>query len=387
MNIVFVLGKYPGVGGVEKVTSILANCFCSDGHHVSIVAFDDTDKNSCKSDILDEEIAIHYLSSPVHKNGNIARLRNILLNDKTDIIINQWCVPFMVARMCRKAMKGMNCSLISVHHNLPNNNARIKDIELRLDKGIGSRVLNIMKLAIVKAVSRVSLRLSYDMSDSFVVLSERFFPMTEDFIMKKNAKKLIAINNPLTIDFPDHESPKDSNVIIYVGRIEYNQKRTFRVVDIWREIEDRHPDWSMVIVGDGPDKSDLQSRIDNYGLKRIRITGFTNPVPYYEKASILLLTSEYEGFGLVIVEGMCHGVVPIVYGSYPAAFDIVDDEKNGFITHMPYSQEEHCELLESLISNPQLRNEMASAAIEKAKSFSLASTVQKWYELFSQHAG
>lgn len=293
----------------------------------------------------------------------------------------------MVARMCRKAMKGMNCSLISVHHNLPNNNARIKDIELRLDKGIGSRVLNIMKLAIVKAVSRVSLRLSYDMSDSFVVLSERFFPMTEDFIMKKNAKKLIAINNPLTIDFPDHESPKDSNVIIYVGRIEYNQKRTFRVVDIWREIEDRHPDWSMVIVGDGPDKSDLQSRIDNYGLKRIRITGFTNPVPYYEKASILLLTSEYEGFGLVIVEGMCHGVVPIVYGSYPAAFDIVDDEKNGFITHMPYSQEEHCELLESLISNPQLRNEMASAAIEKAKSFSLASTVQKWYELFSQHAG
>ena len=58
--------------------------------------------------------------------------------------------------------------------------------------------------------------------------------------------------------------------------------------------------------------------ISNLQLKHVKLEGMQYPRQYYERASILLLTSDFEGFGLVIVEGMAFGVIPIAYGSYSA---------------------------------------------------------------------
>ena len=56
-----------------------------------------------------------------------------------------------------------------------------------------------------------------------------------------------------------------------------------------------------------------------------------NPLRYYEHASIFMMTSAYEGWGMTVIEAMQNGVVPIVFNSYSAVYDILTDEEDGII--------------------------------------------------------
>ena len=104
-----------------------------------------------------------------------------------------------------------------------------------------------------------------------------------------------------------------------------------RILQTWALLEQRYPDWRLTIVGDGPDRVNLENQVFESQLENVSFEGFQNPRGYYERASILLLTSEFEGFPLVLPECMSFGVVPAVYGSYSAVYDIVEDGKNGLI--------------------------------------------------------
>ena len=115
----------------------------------------------------------------------------------------------------------------------------------------------------------------------------------------------------------------------------------------------------------------------------VEIVGFQSPVDYYKRAKFLLLTSDYEGFGLVIVEAMKFGAVPIVYGSYEAVYDIVESGKHGFITPMPFSAQETADVLSRLMSDEALRSQMSRRAVERSKDFNLDSVVRRWEDLVS----
>ena len=104
---------------------------------------------------------------------------------------------------------------------------------------------------------------------------------------------------------------------------------------------------------------------------------------YYESASILLLTSEFEGFPLVLLECMSFGVVPAVYGSYSAVYDIVEDGKNGLI--LPYDKKGYnaalmAEKLSVLMQSSDQR--MAENAIVTSRKYSLDFVYQSWEKLF-----
>lgn len=376
------MGVYPAYGGVEQVSTILANAFVERGHEVSIVSFEQPhpelqEQELCKS------VRVYKLNHPVSDRHNIEKLHRILVERNIAIIINQWAVPYYVARLCRKAMKGLDCKLITVHHNQPDTNARIKDIEIDIEKGKGILFVNKLRLAAVKAVSRLSLRYTYDKSDRFVVLSQNFIPIVEKYICRHPAQKLIAISNPITIDIAEDTVLSKEKEIIYVGRIEYNQKRTFRIVNIWKDIEPQHPDWTLTIVGDGPDRPDLEKRIEEAGLKNIRITGFTNPINYYKRASILLLVSEYEGYGLVIVEASAFGVVPIVLGSYAAVYDVIG-RHSGIVATYPYNKQEFVNDVLYLMDNDDKRGAMSKEAKIMAEKFKLGEIANRWEQLFNQ---
>ena len=128
----------------------------------------------------------------------------------------------------------------------------------------------------------------------------------------------------------------------------------------------------------------LKEYVKTHNIERVSFYGFQKEPPrrFYEKASILLLTSDLEGFGLVIIEAMQFGVVPVVYGSYVAVYDIISNGVDGFITPIPYNKTITEERLRSLMSDNQLRERMAQAAIVKSKEFTLENIVQKWYSLF-----
>lgn len=261
MNILFLMGTYPNFGGVEVVSTVLANEFCQRGHNVALVSFEQPklEKDPMK---LDDRVRFYPFSKPVSTKDNCSRLRHILVAEDVDFIINQWVVPYYVARLCSKAMRGSECQMIGVHHNLPDSNHQIEQVRIAIRQHEGNYFLNRMKLFLVTLVSRLSLRYTISQCTSYLTLSPCFIPIAKRFTWMKCSGKIKAIANPLTI-VPNRDEPLNKkNEIIYVGRIEYNQKCTYRIVDIWEHLEKKYPDWCLRIVGDGPDRLDLQQRIN-----------------------------------------------------------------------------------------------------------------------------
>lgn len=382
MNILFLMGKYPGIGGVEVVSTVLANAFIKEGFSVSLVSFEQPTLEKAPVS-LNENVKFYPLSKPVCTKRNITELHTILVKDDIDILINQWVVPYYVARLCRRAMKGTKCKMIGVHHNLPNSNFQIEQVKIALRNHTGSRLVNYLKLSLVTLVSRLSLRYTISQCTKYIALSPSFIPIAQRFTWMRDGseKRFGAVANPLTIELCSEEHICKKNEIIYVGRIEYNQKCTYRIVDIWAKLEKKYPDWCLKIVGDGPDRDDLQERIRKKGLKNITIEGFQKPILYYKEAKMLLLASAYEGFPLVVAEGMEYGVIPLVYDSFAAVHDIIDDGINGYIIPQPYSDEVFTSKIEIIMQNENLFNLMSESARLKAKEFSLDCIVNKWKHL------
>ena len=129
----------------------------------------------------------------------------------------------------------------------------------------------------------------------------------------------------------------------------------------------------------------VTKQVADYDLEHVSFEGFQQPKPYYERASILLLTSEYEGFPLVLAECMSFGGIPVVYDSYSAVRDIIDDGKDGVV--IPYEKngydaDKAAGMLAQIMQNDSLRDMMAHAAIEKSKAYSVERIYQEWMRTF-----
>lgn len=377
-NILFLMGTYPSYGGVEIVSTTLANQFIEGGHHVTIASYRQPLKDAAQLN-LSERCDLLYLSYPVLSLKNIKQLREYILTHQIEVLINQWVVPYYATLVWKLAVRGTNCKVYSVHHNPPDTNMRIQALKARIESG-KSYLKGVY--ALVREVSRLSLAFCIRYSNKFVLLSPSFIPIAQKFSRVKGSDKYLSIPNPISISASDEEVPKEKE-IIYVGRIEYNQKRTDRVIEIWKELEQLYPDWKLTIVGDGDDRGDLEKRIHEYGLKRVSITGFVNPIKYYNRASILLLTSEYEGFGLVVAEAMNYGMVPVVYNSFESARDLVTDGYNGILVEKPYSISTFTKVLQELMDKPNYLNELSNNSRIVSADYSIDKIAKEWYQLWS----
>jgi glycosyltransferase involved in cell wall biosynthesis len=380
-NLLFLMGVYPAYGGVEKVSTVLANAFVQRGHGVSIVSFEQPHPELIERE-LDPRVRVYALSYPVSSANNLRRLSALIREQQTDVLINQWCMPYYVARLCHRAVRGTNCKVIAVHHNLPNTNNHLQALDIALERGARPRWWNRLKWHGIRLVSRLSLRYTYSVSDRYLVLCPAFIPIAAQFMHLASPKRLQSMFNPITLDGSHEVLPPKRHELLYVGRIEYNQKRTYRLVDVWAQLSPLYPDWQLTIVGDGPDLSDLKSRFAAAHLSRVSFEGFRDPQPYYRRASLLMLVSEYEGFGLVLAEAMSHRVVPVVYGSFASVYDLITSGENGVITPQPYATEDMVAALKSLMDQEALRTSMGLAAQKSVAKFELTSIVEGWEDLF-----
>lgn len=386
-NILF-LTKSLGIGGVEIVTVTLAKAFAKHGFNVGLFCFFMQDDNVLG--MLPEDIPAFVGHGYKESRENVETLRRILVERKIDIVINQWGLPFLPIRVINKARKGLDVKVISVYHNQVDTNGKLKACDQAIERCTNPLLGAVLRFKRwgVKLVTSRSMRYVYNHSDLYEVLSPSFIDIFKQFTGIKNPTKLVAQTNPITIESNADASletfPKEKE-IIYVGRLDFVQKRVYRVIDTWNYLEERFPDWHLTIVGDGDDRENLQRHVESLGLKRVSFEGFQNPLEYYKRAKLLLLTSDFEGFGLVIVEGMSYGVVPFVYGSYPAVFDIVDSNRDGYILPMAengYDAEAMANKMAEVMDNPASYREMAEAAMEKSKNFSLESIYSQWNNEF-----
>ena len=380
-NILFILGRYPSIGGVESIVTNLSNKFVKLGNQVHIVSFEAV----CGLDQmgLDSKVNTLVLSYPVYSQSNKKILSAYVKDNSIDFVMNNWCLPFYVTRLIKYCIKETPCKYVAIHQNNPVTNARLKKCEIRIEVNKGLYLVNRIKWHLINLVSRLSLKYVYHNCDRFVVLSPSFISPLKKYIWEKNVEKLISIPNSFKTQANGSKYSKEKE-ILYLGRIDYNQKRVRRVIDIWNQLELRYPDWHLTIVGDGPDLETVKRMVVDYKLKNVRFEGFQEPDAYFQRAPIMLLVSEYEGFPVALMESLSFGCVPVALDSYSALHDIVINGNNGVIIEYPFQIDKFVSEIAFLIDNKDKLEEYELNAIKSVEKFSLPNVVKMWLKLFEE---
>lgn len=225
---------------------------------------------------------------------------------------------------------------------------------------------------------------AYENTDYLVLLSKRFFPeFVKEYHINDGGKKLRAVGNGLS--FVGYASEQDlkkkKKQILVVSRFEERSKRLSRVFRIWRDIQDKLPDWELVIVGFGRSEPYYRYLLKKYKLKNVEMVGKQSPKQYYLNASIFLMTSDYEGWGMTITEAQQCGCIPVVLNTFSSVYDLIDNGENGFIVE---DVEEMKQRILEMTSNPSMRDELAVKSIDSSKRFEPEKIYEGYYEIFKE---
>ncbi len=212
--------------------------------------------------------------------------------------------------------------------------------------------------------------------DSFIVLTE------EEKSFWPELNNIATIHNPLTINSVDKSNCNNKKVIA-VGRYAH-QKGFDMLIESWSIVASLHPDWELAIYGEGND-SELKNHIDKYHLND---SCFLKPatqdiVSKYCESSIFVLSSRYEGFGLVITEAMACGVPPIAFDCPCGPKDIINNLKDGILVKSG-DINELAEKICFLIENENIRKEMGVNARKNAERFKIEHIAEQWITLFNK---
>ncbi len=217
--------------------------------------------------------------------------------------------------------------------------------------------------------------------DKMVLLSpsyiKRFFPA------KLFRNKITSIPNMNTYEVCEDIVTENRNGVVFMGRLCNSVKRIDLLLRIWSEVEKYSNDAFLEICGTGPDELMLRNLVTSFSLQRVRFCGHVNPKEAYERNGIVVLTSRYEGFPMVILEAMSFGCVPVVFDTFSAAPDMIADNVNGRI--IPEGDiTGYAEALIELITCEDKRKHLAFAALKNAKCFATDKITHEWLTLMDE---
>lgn len=192
---------------------------------------------------------------------------------------------------------------------------------------------------------------------------------------------LCVIPNPIITPL-DKVSDGTSRRVIAAGR--YAPQKGFdALIDSWHILAQNYPSWTLHIYGDGYLREELQAQINRLKISESCFLEHTvdNIAEKYCKSSIFVLSSHYEGFGMVITEAMGCGVPPVSFACPCGPKDIIDDDKNGLLVEDGNIQE-MAQKISYLIENEEIRKEMGRQAYRDAQKYKMEHIAQQWNDLF-----
>ena len=212
--------------------------------------------------------------------------------------------------------------------------------------------------------------------DSFVVLTEEDKKYWGD-IPNISVIANTAVSMPLKSDCT-------SKRVIAVGRLDF-QKGFDRLIDIW-EVVKKSPlseGWRLDIFGQGEWRDKLNGMIEEKGLSdSVAVNAPTGEIgKEYAASSILAMTSNYEGFPMVMIEAMSAGLPVVTYGYKCGPQDIITQGVDGIILN----EGQICSFADALLqlmSNDALRRKIGAAATRVVERYSEEKVMGQWMSLF-----
>lgn len=172
--------------------------------------------------------------------------------------------------------------------------------------------------------------------------------------------------------------------VIAVGRLDY-QKSFDRLILVWEKVHKQMPDWRLDIFGQGEWKDMLQSMIDERGLQDcVRLNAPTKNIgKEYSESSMIVMSSHYEGFPMVMIEAMACGLPAVCFDFKCGPRDIIEEGENGFIVK-DGDVEGLAEAIVRLMKEETLRKRMGENAKRVVETYSEERVMRMWEDLYEE---
>lgn len=193
------------------------------------------------------------------------------------------------------------------------------------------------------------------------------------------------IYNPLSFS-SEKKADMNQKTLLFLGRLERKQKGIDLLLNMIQNLFQKrgYHDWKLQIVGDGSGYEETKQQILDYGLEdQVELPGRRkNVIDYYTGASVFLLPSRWEGFGMVVTEAMECGL-PVVSFRTDGPSEIIEDGVNGYLIEN-YDLKAFEDAVERLMRDVELRHEFSVNAVRRAEDFYPETIAECWEKLMSE---
>lgn len=356
MKLLYITNGINGSGGLERVLSLKASYFAEVfSYEVHILVLNNTEQNRFFE--FSEKIKFHSIPVTGNPISYLLKYRNGIQNTinhiQPDIILvcDDGLKAFFIPRFLKT-----NAKIIYERHVS-------KLIEAREGRNFVKKNLTVAKWMIMEKLAKTF--------SKFIVLTEG---NKKDWTSLKNME---VIPNPLSF-YPEKCSTLENNVVICVGKISY-QKGQDLLVQAWQKVNEIFPDWQLHLYGK-EDLSVLDTNNLSHNIKYYPPT--KNIEEKYLASSIYVMSSRFEGFGMVLTEAMSFGVPCVAFDCDYGPSDIIKNEIDGFLVEKENTKQ-LAEKLLLLINNAELRKQMGQKAKVSVKAYHIQEIAGQWKNLFN----
>lgn len=192
-----------------------------------------------------------------------------------------------------------------------------------------------------------------------------------------------VIPNPIEIS-PSIKGRRSTYHLAAAGRLT-PQKGFDMLIDAFAQVAHRHPNWSLVIWGEGEDRAALERQVERVGLReRISLPGTSrSPSDWIGKSDAFVFSSRYEGFGNALGEAMAAGLPVISFDCDYGPADMIEDEENGLLVP-PNNVHALSVAMGRLLSDSALRQRLGAAARHIGVRLRPSVVAARWDEMLAE---
>jgi glycosyltransferase involved in cell wall biosynthesis len=359
MKLVLVISSLGG-GGAERVMTLLANAWVERGNEVTLITLASDRMDRYPLDPAVRRIALdvagnsaHVLAAIGHNIVRIRALRRAIAASRPDAVIS-----FIAESTVRVliAAAGLRVPVIISERTALNGHH-------------------------MRGVWRTLRRWSYPRATAIVAQTRRCAAELEALARRQ----VDVIANPVSIesrpdDAPAHERA-EGHTLLAVGRLS-PEKGFDLLIEAFAQAAPRHPDWSLVILGEGPLRAELERKVAEHHLGgRIAMPGFDAHVRRaMRRADLFVLSSRYEGFPNALLEAMTEGRACVSFDCDAGPRELIDHRRNGWLVP---AGDAHAlaDALDALMGDADLRAQLGQRARDVSSAYSLATILDQWNAL------